>query len=133
MPGPSEEEGNIDPELVARMLKYVLKDRLPGERIVSRPPHQLRKLLKEMIAVFGLSDFNFQWYSLRRGGASYDFSRHGSMEATLLRGRWESVKSARVYVNEALAASVYIRMSEESKRLLSQAANHGYAVFRQSG
>ena len=113
------------------MLNRILPHLAPGDRIVGRTPYQLRRILKELIVTFGLSDFNFQWYSLRRGGASYDFSRHGSMEATLLRGRWESVKSARVYVNEALAASVYIRISEKSKQLLSVAANHGFSMFRQ--
>ena len=51
-------------ELVARMLNRVLQDCAPGQRIVGRTPYQLRRILRELIAIFGLGDFNFQ-YSTR--------------------------------------------------------------------
>ncbi len=65
-----------------------------------------------LLQMFELDQFDFNFYSLRRGGATYDFASHGSMERTLLKGRWESTRSARVYVNEARAAAVYTSLSQ---------------------
>ena len=87
-----------------------------------RSPANARLLFKHIGEFFKLDQFNFQFYSLRRGGASWDFRLHGSMERTLLNGRWESVSTARVYVNDALASSVLVKMTEESRLLLTQVA-----------
>ena len=45
------------------------------------PEQEVRKALK-------LSAFNFRPYSLRRGGATFWFNHHGSMDRLLLQGRW---------------------------------------------
>ena len=79
--------------------------------------------------MFDVGEFNCQWYSVRRGGASYDFASHGLMERTLLRGRWESVKSARVYVNEALACSVAASLSLKARMSLRLAAKNGLSLY----
>ena len=50
--------------------------------------------------------------SLRRAGASYYFKIWVSFDNILLHGRWESVKVARIYVNDARAASVLLSFDE---------------------
>lgn len=96
----------------------------PGQPLTRRNPFQLRALLKDLLRGFGLEDRGFNWYSLRRGGASWDFMSHGLMEKTLLRGRWQSNKAARVYVQDAAAALADLRLSSEQKEVLRAAARH---------
>ena len=52
---------------------------------------------------FDLGKFNFRPYSLRRGGATHVFQTTKSMETTLVLGRWESQKTARVYISDGLS------------------------------
>ena len=60
---------------------------------------------------------SFRLYSLRRGGASHLID-HISMEALLLRGRWQSAKTARVYIESARAEVVRSAFSDVTKGLL---------------
>ena len=46
---------------------------------------------------------HFLPYSVRRGGATAHFVQDGSLDITCERGRWGNMKTARVYVNTALA------------------------------
>ena len=50
----------------------------------------------------GLLDLNFRPYSLRRGGATYWFSKHGSLDRVIVLGRWQAQRTARIYINEGL-------------------------------
>ena len=64
----------------------------------------------------------FSLYSLRKGGATTDFQLHGSIDRLLLRGRWSSTKSVRVYVREALHNVAAARLPEAARRLVHSAA-----------
>ena len=48
----------------------------------------------------GLDPAAFTPYCLRRGGATFDFISTGSIDRALIRGRWQSVKCARIYVKQ---------------------------------
>ena len=65
--------------------------------------HQWRDKFASTCKAVGLETFGFRPYSLRRGGATFWFARHGSLDRLLLQGRWQAVKTARVYLNEGLA------------------------------
>ena len=64
---------------------------------------QWRKLFNECLDSLGLEGYNFRPYSLRRGGATYWFSQHQSLDRLLISGRWASAKTARIYINEGLS------------------------------
>ena len=64
---------------------------------------QWRKLFNEGIDCLGLSDYSFRPYSLRRGGATWWFSKHQNLDRILVQGRWAALKTARIYLNEGLA------------------------------
>ena len=64
---------------------------------------QWRKLFNECLSALHLEEYQFRPYSLRRGGATYWFSQHQSLDRLLIQGRWASQKTARIYVNEGLA------------------------------
>ena len=65
--------------------------------------HQWRQKFSTALTAVGLASFDFRPYSLRRGGATFWFAKHGSLDKLLVQGRWSAVKTARVYINEGLA------------------------------
>ena len=67
------------------------------------PPHQWRKMFNEAISALGLESYEYRPYSLRRGGATFFFSKHGQLDRLLIQGRWQSSKTARLYINSGLA------------------------------
>ena len=89
--------------------------------VLHRSPAQFRQIFRmlcDTLMLFPLANV----YSLRRGGATWDFFKHGSMETTLLRGRWQSSSAAaRVYVTDAAAAVVDYSLSSQQTALLTEA------------
>ena len=63
---------------------------------------QWRKLFNDSLVALKLTEFNFRPYSLRRGGATWWFSKHHSLDQILIQGRWQAAKTARMYLNEGL-------------------------------
>lgn len=70
---------------------------------LSSSPSAWRTQFSETIEELGLGSFNFRPYSLRRGGATFSFAKHGSLDRLLLQGRWQAPKTARIYINSGLA------------------------------
>jgi hypothetical protein len=93
----------------------------PGRRLCGRTAAELRAILKELCAIFGLDRYRITWYSIRSGGATAYFISTDSMEKTLLRGRWASSATARFYIQDAVADIVGLSLSGAQKELLSQA------------
>lgn len=61
-------------------------------------PAAFRRRFAQLCNIFGLDHLQFRPYSLRRGGATDLFQQTQSMEAALIRGRWESSRVARIYI-----------------------------------
>ena len=77
----------------------------------ARNPGHWRKLFNDSLAALRLTHYNFRPYSLRRGGATWWFSRHHSLDQILIQGRWQAVKTARIYLNEGLALLAELQIS----------------------
>ena len=98
--------------------------------------HVWRKKFSEYLEATGLSEHSFRPYSLRRGGATSYFAKHGSLDKLLIAGRWQAAKTARIYINEGLAvlaefqlatnarAKAFRRQYERSKSLELQPLEH---------
>ena len=71
-------------------------------------------------AKFFLQKYAFRPYSLRRGGATHYFQTTRSMEATLVMGRWESQKSARIYISDGLSFLPGMTFSEPTLAMLKR-------------
>ena len=109
--------------LATRMLQLrVASMSSRNDLLVGQTPYEFRLLFRSLLRVFRLSDLGLSPYSLRRGGATWDFLRHGSMEKALLRGRWSSTPAARVYLQDAAASVVDLRPTDHQQRLLHYAA-----------
>ena len=55
------------------------------------------------------------------GGASWHFKLHGSFDRTVEHGRWASVGSARIYINEAAAEEAALGACDKGKRRIQDA------------
>ena len=60
-------------------------------------------MFQTTVEALGLEQYQYRPYSLRRGGATFYFQRHGQLDRLLLQGRWQSSKTARLYINSGLA------------------------------
>lgn len=112
----------------ANLIRKATSGLLPGDRVLQRSVANARKVFVEIIRFFGLEDWGFAWYSLRRGGASWLFKLLGTLDPILLLGRWEHTKTARVYVQDALAASIHVKMSDETTKLMRTMTMRGKRV-----
>ena len=78
-----------------------------------------RKRFDQYLAYFRVSHLGFRPYSLRRGGATAYFQSTGSMERTLLRGRWSSVQVAKLYLCDGLSQLPSLRIPSDTKKFVS--------------
>ena len=92
----------VESHLATRYLKLACEGKPSRSPILIDGAPAFRLLFKNLVEHFDLSGL-FAVYSLRRGGATYNFLQHGSMETTLLRGRWTSSSTARIYIQDTIA------------------------------
>ena len=84
------------------MLAIVCRDLAPADFFVGISPAVFR------VQEAGLPRCNWKPYSLRRGGVTTDFLHHGQLDRTMVRGRWASAKTARLYIDDAGGALSFL-------------------------
>ena len=89
------------PALVALLICACAK-LAPGDSLMRRPPSAFRACFAKAVSSCQLEGF-FKPYSCRRGGATAAFRANGSLDAVADRGRWGDIRTARIYINTALA------------------------------
>ena len=94
----------------------------PGDLLISKGQHHFRKVFGEVLCSLDLQDWGFKPYSLRRGGATYHFRIFNSLSKTVIYGRWQSPKSARLYINDGLATLAQFSFPDQEPQLRSMAA-----------
>ena len=80
--------------------------------------------LLRRVAIVGQPAAAFWPDSLRRGGASWDFLQHGQIDRTLDRGRWQHAKTAKVYVQTAVAEAADLALSAQCEADLKYFAQY---------
>ena len=93
---------SVDDAHLVQWLSKTLQQLLPGDPIVAQTPQAFRKLFYGSIRVLGLTRMEYKPYSLRRGGATHHYRVFGNINGTALRGRWANIKTARIYITDAL-------------------------------
>ena len=117
-----EEMVVINSVVAVAWLRVACQGRSLQEPLLRRGADHFRKCFKLFLQAFSLDNLLLNVYSLRRGGATWDFLSHQSMERTLLRGRWASTSSARVYLQDATALVAHLRLDDSQVRLATSAA-----------
>ena len=80
-------------------------------------PAQWRATFSQGLQELKLSDFEFRPYSLRRGGATWYFSKYNSLDRVMVMGRWQAARTARIYLNESLATLAEMHFKPHNVRL----------------
>ena len=107
----------VHSRLAVRVLRAAYEDLKSSDTVLRRTPSSARRALQHLLTFFALDMMQFGWYSLRRGGASAHFQRTGSMEATLVVGRWSSQRTARLYIETGLAETVQLSLTVQQRTL----------------
>jgi hypothetical protein len=85
---------------------------------------QFRQRFSLLLHDLELHEWGFKPYSLRRGGATHHFQLNGQLSSTVVKGRWGSAKSARVYINDGLATMASFRFDPNQSRKINKAIEH---------
>ena len=105
---------------LVRMLAIVCRDLAPAEFLVGCSPAAFRAKFARLVHEAGLPKCNWKPYSLRRGGATTDFSHHGQLDRTMVRGRCASVKTARLYIDDAVSMQAQLFVTCQQNRTMAK-------------
>ena len=82
---------------------WLWKQSVGPHTFLTAKPHAWRQMFSECLTALRLDQWSFRPYSLRRGGATFLFTKCGSLDRVLLAGRWTAIKTAKIYLNSGLA------------------------------
>lgn len=88
----------------------------PGDTLCPSPS-VWRKLFSSTAESLSLEDYEYRPYSLRRGGSTFYFQKHGQLDRLLIQGRWQSSRTARLYLNDGLAILAEIKVEVTRKNV----------------
>ena len=106
-----DEMVTITSPLVIKALTKACQPLRDSDLILQRPVSSCRVLFRSILNIFELDDGTYNFYSLRRGGATSFFFKSGSMDETIVVGRWEHSSTARIYINQSAASAAEIKYS----------------------
>ena len=81
-----------------------------------------RKTFVDTLESLGFTSLNLRPYSLRRGGATFQFRQEGSFDRLMVHGRWQALRTTRLYINEGMSilAEIAVPWTGLSRTLRSQ-------------
>lgn len=100
-------------------IEKLLQCKLPGDFLVGLSPAAFQTKWNAMKAKLNLQDFRFLPYSLRRGGATWYFRCTGSFGQTMTRGRWQHLKTCKLYIAEAQTTMASITLPHATQQILA--------------
>ena len=106
----------VESRMAFKWLKRACLNRHKDALLIERGAGFFRKLFHSLLSFFNTEGL-LNVYSLRRGGATWDFLHHQSMERTLLRGRWASTSTARIYLQDAAATVNHLSLTPDQRHL----------------
>ena len=110
----------IDDPAVQRLLASFAHSAQPMDRLLDLSGPAFRNLWSNAMNALELSSFGMKPYSLRRGGATFDFKAHGNLDRTVVRGRWESQKIARIYIQGGSEALTKLQLSDTARLRIAE-------------
>ena len=103
-------------------LQRALAPKSDSDPLLSCSAKSLRNLFFAILEHLGIQG-HFSMYSFRRGGATWHFLSGGSMEETLLRGRWQSSSTARIVLQDAAATLTHLQITLVQRSYMKQLSN----------
>eukprot|EP00438_Fugacium_kawagutii_P009611 Skav215637 [mRNA] locus=scaffold736:68674:73286:+ [translate_table: standard] len=103
---------------LCQFVQYFLHRLPPAGRVWPLSTSYFRTCFTSICNFFSIADIAFVPYSLRRGGATYFYLLYNSLDFVVVRGRWKDVATARIYLDDARASLITMRLSSHSQSLL---------------
>ena len=128
----AEEHVNIIDPFVIQIIQWLLRFSMQGQALIGMQLPRFRILFKKAVLFLGLNEVHIAPYSIRRGGATYEFASHGLMDKVLVRGRWANTKTARMYINEGMASWVRLELGPQVDRRLQTLAAYFHTQFHRA-
>ena len=100
----------LDDPFICKLLQNYLRNKAPGDLLTKISPQVQRKRLYELTESLHLQA-PYRWYSVRRGGATHFFRQTGNIAQICLKGRWNSQKTAKIYISEGVAQLSELQLS----------------------
>ena len=116
-----------DSWLIHALFNY-LRAKNPGDFLRTVSPGLMRLRLKELLRDLGFPE-GYQWYSLRRGGATNAYRQTNDLSKVCFTGRWGCLKTARIYLTDALAQLTEIQLEPQVKAKLLRLARKARPGF----
>ena len=113
----TEESVVIDDVYLLELLVLHRSQSQPGDFLVAGTSGAFRKKLDEAVVNIPLPPGRWRPYSIRRGGATAHFREHGSLDATAIRGRWQHVRTCRIYINDAMTTLAELAEEPDHKNV----------------
>ena len=129
--GSGEQVTVVDP-LVLKLAAVVLKSTRPEECVYPGTWRTFAADIRRLGLAFGITSPRFTPYCLRRGGATWHFTKYCSYDATQHLGRWDQAKTARVYIDQATAEASELRLPDWAQQRLGTAKRCLQALVRQA-
>ena len=95
--------------LLTLYIRVVIPRLHPQELLWPYGEAAFRQAFSRLVKKARLPAAGWRPYSLRRGGATAYFLETGSLDLTTVRGRWQSSRTARIYLDEAVAFLATLR------------------------
>ena len=105
----------VDDTLLVSIINRLLCQLCPKNLLLLTSPHSFRTIFATLLRALQLDQFHFTPCSLRRGGATTRWMLLRNMDATIEKGRWSSVQTARINFKESIA--VYNSLSIPAQQL----------------
>ena len=99
--GAAESVTVYNEDLCRRLFQW--KEIKPGATVIAGPSFAWRQKFSTTLEKLNFHKWDFRPYSLRRGGATEMFKNEGTFDHLMIVGRWQSIRTARLYVNEGLS------------------------------
>ena len=115
-----DESVTIYDPLVLKVIDTLRFNKCPGDFLVGYSPAQFRTKWNHMKDRLNLKEFRFLPYSLRRGGATWFFKMSGSFSQTMVRGRWQHLKTCKLYLAEAQTALASLALPQSTQSHLTR-------------
>ena len=112
----------VEDAWIVDLLKQFLHPLMAWDRLSTVSAQGQRQRLKRLLKAASLEG-DYRWYSCRRGGATAVYRATGNMSRVCHIGRWNSQKTAQIYITDALASLVETQLTERHRHRLHRLAN----------
>ena len=112
------ESSSIFEKRTIELCGAVIADRPPEQYVFMQGRIAFYKLFKRYIAKLHLNRERYTPYSIRRGAATAAYLETHNLNKLLLHFRWQNIKTARLYVDEAMAHEAETKLTKRQQSAL---------------